>query len=103
MRCPDIVRRSISSDKKSVLLQVIVHPNSSKPGIRIDEEGVHIHVDEPPKGGRANQALLKLLKRKYKLKANIKHGHTSRSKVLEITNIDTDTLVQTLCQDVESN
>lgn len=51
---------------------------------KIDEDEYLVAVKEPPKRGRANAALLKLLSKHFRGKARIVSGSTSRNKIIEV-------------------
>jgi len=97
MGCREIVEENLGKDGDRLVLRVIVHPNSSRQGIRIEDGGVHVYVNEPPHEGRANQAVLKLLRKKYGIKASIVQGYSSRAKTLEIRGQTLGSLVSILC------
>jgi hypothetical protein len=69
-------------------IKIVAHPNSKKSKIRKDlQDTIHIYVNEPPQKGKANKAIIEELAKFFdKPKASIKilHGHTSRSKLIEI-------------------
>ena len=95
--CESLAKASIVQKDGHVLLKVIVHPNSRVDDVRIEGDGVHIHVRERPHGGRANDAVIKLLKKAYRLRAEILRGHGSREKILLIKGISPEKLVHLLC------
>lgn len=70
-------------------INVIVHPNSKKP--RVVEDlfyTIHIYVSEPPLEGKANNAVVKILAKKYGVsKSSVKlvSGAKSKNKLFEIT------------------
>ena len=51
---------------------------------KIGDNDYRVMVKEPPKQGRANAALLKLLSRHFEGRARIISGVTSRKKIIEI-------------------
>ncbi|MFC1802423.1 DUF167 domain-containing protein [Thermoproteota archaeon] len=61
-----------------------------KPGSRIesigklDEDHYLIHVKEPASKGKANKAVLKLLKEYFSTPVYLISGHTSSRKVFEV-------------------
>ena len=66
------------------IIQVRVIPNSDAEGV---EEGnpVVVKVREPPEGGRANLALVKLLSKHFNARARIISGFSSKRKLVEIS------------------
>ncbi|NPA51288.1 MAG: DUF167 domain-containing protein [Aquificae bacterium] len=71
-----------------MIVDVKVKPNSKKEQIlKIDENSFEIRVKEPPEKGRANQKVIELLAKFYKIpksKIKIKKGKTSSRKIIEI-------------------
>lgn len=71
---------------KNNILNVKVIPNSSTTEIReISNDVVKIAVAAPPDKNKANNELLKFLKKKFGLSFKIKSGLLSREKILQIT------------------
>lgn len=72
--------------KKGDLLKVIVVPNSSKTAITgiNEDESLKITISAPPEKDKANEELLKYLKKNHKLRAKIVKGSKTRKKTLEI-------------------
>ena len=63
--------------------------------LAIDDEGVGIAVDEVPREGKANEALLDILSDLLDLKkrqVSLERGHKSRSKVFLIEGISPEEL-----------
>ncbi len=72
---------------KNNKLKVRVKPNSKKTEVeRYDEERdtLIIRLKAPADKGKANQELIKFVSKELKKKAEIKSGHVSRDKILEI-------------------
>lgn len=69
-------------------ISVIVHPNSKKERIEKDLLGeLHVYVNQPPLGGKANKAVIEALADYFKTgKSNIKliSGFKSKHKIFEI-------------------
>ena len=69
-------------------LKIIVHPNSKESGVRKDlQDTIHVYVNEPPQKGKANKAVIEKLAEffnKPKSAISLVHGHTSKSKLIEI-------------------
>lgn len=71
------------------MINVTVKPNSKKgPLIEpLDDGGLIVYIREIAADDQANEALVKLLSKHYKIaknKISIVRGHTSRHKVVEI-------------------
>jgi uncharacterized protein (TIGR00251 family) len=66
------------------IIHVRVIPNSDAEEV---EEGdpLVVRVREPPEGGRANLALVKLLSRHFNARVRIISGFSSRRKLVEIS------------------
>ncbi len=71
-----------------MIVKVKVKPNSKKEGIKqISEDILEVKVSVPPEKGRANQRVIELLSKFYKVpksKIKIKKGETSRDKLVQI-------------------
>jgi len=66
-------------------LKVIVIPNASKNEIISNKDNVlKVKLKAVPQKGKANEELLKFLKKELGIKARIVKGLTSRKKTLEI-------------------
>ncbi len=62
-----------------------VHPNSSREEIKkISETELEIWLKEKPIDGKANQKLLKLLKKYFGKNVEIVSGTNSRKKIIEV-------------------
>ena len=93
--CIDSSRVRDVSD--GVLIDIIVHPNSGRDGVLIDSDGIHVYVREPPRGGRANMAVVKLFKKRYGFRVEIVAGHHSRDKKVLVKGVDLATFMSMLC------
>ena len=68
-------------------IQVRVKPNSKVEEVIRDDEGYLVKVKEPPKEGRANRAVIRLLSEYFKVprsSVKILSGLGSRNKIIEI-------------------
>jgi len=68
-------------------IQVKVKPNSKSEGVTQEEYNFIVEVKEPPKEGRANQAVTKLLAQHFGVpqsQVRILSGFKSKNKVVEI-------------------
>ena len=67
-------------------VKVCVKPNASKSEVLgFEEDCLVVRVAAPPKEGKANKELLRLLKKYFKAKrVEIVSGHTSKVKVVEV-------------------
>ena len=65
-------------------MKIKVHANSSQEKIsRIDEDFYEVWLKKKPVKGKANEALLKFLKKEFGRSFKIKSGFNSRIKVVE--------------------
>lgn len=75
---------AISTNKDGkTLLNVKVHPKSSKKCVKITDEFVEIYVTDPPEKGKANAEVIKLLSKEFnvsKSSIEIIKGETARLK-----------------------
>lgn len=71
-----------------MIIQVKVKPKSKKEEVKkVGEDTYEVKVNAPPEGGKANERLLELLSKHFKVSKNsikILKGHTSRNKLIEI-------------------
>ena len=65
-------------------IKIKVHPNSSKEEIKETSEGFEVWIKAKAEDNKANAALVKLLKKKFKREVVIKSGFTSKNKIIEI-------------------
>jgi hypothetical protein len=68
-------------------IQVSVKPNSKNEEISQEEDSFVIKVKQPPKEGRANQAVIKLLAKHFgvpRSQVKILNGFKSKNKIIEI-------------------
>ncbi|MBT3297988.1 YggU family protein [archaeon] len=66
------------------LLNIRVVPNSSKQEIIEDNEQIKVYLKSVPDKNKANDELVKLFKKMFRLKVEIKSGAKSRNKVLKV-------------------
>ncbi len=70
---------------EGIFLKVIVIPNAAKTEIvEQKKDYLKIRLKAVPAKGKANEELLKFLKKKLKIKARIVKGSRNREKILEI-------------------
>lgn len=68
-----------------MLIKVKVKPNSKKQEIvKISKEEYLIYLKKPAQDNKANEELIKLLKKELKKPARIVKGLTSRTKLIEV-------------------
>jgi hypothetical protein len=70
-----------------VKIQVKVKPNSKTEEVSQERDSFVVKVREPPKEGRANQAVIKLLAEYFSVpqsQVRILSGFKSRNKVIEV-------------------
>jgi uncharacterized protein len=69
-------------------IQIKVKPNSKEQKIvELEDSSLLIHLKASPVNGKANSELIKMLAKKYQVtqsKITIKHGLTSKQKLIEI-------------------
>jgi len=66
-------------------INIIARPNSSKTEITVYDKETHtykVNVNAAPDKGKANAEIVKFFSKKFKKKARIVSGTTSRKKVL---------------------
>jgi uncharacterized protein (TIGR00251 family) len=67
-----------------VKINVKVHPNSSQEKIVEDKGEFGVWMKQKAVNGKANESLLKILKKHFKENIKIISGFTSRKKVVEV-------------------
>jgi uncharacterized protein (TIGR00251 family) len=66
-------------------VNIKVQPNSGRQEIqKLGKDNYKIFLKKSPEDNKANQELIKLLKKHYKKEAKIITGFTSKNKVVEI-------------------
>jgi uncharacterized protein (TIGR00251 family) len=65
-------------------ISVKVHANSSQEKVKELGKGLEVWLKVKPVDGKANEKLIKLLKKHYKKNIKIIKGFSSRNKVIEI-------------------
>jgi len=82
-------------------IKVKVKPRASKDEVIGVQSGtVVLRVKAPPADGAANQATIKLLAQRLSLPKSaitIRHGHTSRTKILEVEGLTEAEITGRLC------
>lgn len=77
------IKKDIFNNKK--YLYIKVKPKSSKQELLItDENEIIAYLKSEPKENKANEELIKLFKKEYKLEIKIKSGHTNKKKLIEL-------------------
>jgi len=70
---------------KGGLLRVKVYPASGRSAVKGIKDGMlEVYLKSPPLEGKANEELLKFLKKEFGLQARIRRGQISREKVVEM-------------------
>lgn len=69
-----------------ISLKIKLHPNSSQEKIEeiIKDKEYEVWIKEKPVEGKANEELIKVLKKYFKKQVKIVHGLKSRDKVVEL-------------------
>lgn len=71
-------------------VKVLVRPSRPRARVVCVGEAVVVDVDKPPERGRANAALIKLMRKAVGVRPEIVSGHKSREKILEFTGLSDD-------------
>lgn len=82
-----IEKKEIEQYIKNNSLAILAKPNSSKTEIldwNEERQMLKIAINAPPEDNKANEELLKFLKKKLKRKVELIKGKTSREKVVRI-------------------
>jgi uncharacterized protein (TIGR00251 family) len=91
---------------KDIIIKVYLQPKSSKNEIAgAYRDGIKIRVTAPPSEGKANKALIKLLAKELRVPESnigILKGHHSREKILRISEITEQELLERLKGNFES-
>lgn len=65
-------------------IKIRVHPNSSQEKVKETSEGLEIWLKEKPLDGKANDSLVKILKKHFKKEVKIVSGFSSRNKIIKM-------------------
>lgn len=75
----------------SCTIEIRIKPNARREKVEVGENGIlHAWVNAPPKEGKANAALIKVLSETLdipKSYLSIKRGFTSKNKVVEVVGL----------------
>lgn len=76
----------MNSKQDTLKIKIKLHPNSSQEKIiEIEKDkSYEVWIKEKPIDGKANEKLIKCLKKYFKKEIKIVHGFTSRNKIIEI-------------------
>lgn len=97
MGCLEAMDKLVVKDKDDCILKVQVYPSSRREEILYNDGVIIVHVSSPPRGGRANEDIVKLFKKKLKVKVRIESGFKSRDKTLRVYGFDCNDLVRKIC------
>ncbi|MCE4614435.1 MAG: DUF167 family protein [Desulfurococcales archaeon] len=97
MNCMEAMDKLVMRDKEDCILRIQVYPSSKKEEILFASDSIIVRVTSPPRGGRANEDVVKLFKKKMKVKAKIESGFKSRDKMLRVYNVDCKDLAGKIC------
>jgi uncharacterized protein (TIGR00251 family) len=76
----------ISEHIKNNLFSLKVIPNSSRNFLKEENGKLKLYLKAVPEKGKANGELINFFKKECHLKVKVKHGMTSRKKVIEVLN-----------------
>jgi len=93
---PGRSREFVVKDSEGILIKLLVVPNSRSQCIELGDEGIMIRLKSPPVKGKANDELVKFLKKLLKKPVSIVSGFTSREKVILVRNADIDYVMERL-------
>lgn len=66
-------------------IKIKLHPNSSQEKIvKLNDKEYEVWIKEKPVDGKANEKLIKILKKNFKKDIKIISGFSSRIKILEV-------------------
>jgi uncharacterized protein (TIGR00251 family) len=74
-------------DKDGIIIEVKVHPRSSKKDWKIIDNGLDVRIKAQPINGKANEELIELLSEIFNVKKKdiiILKGKTSKNKLIKI-------------------
>ncbi|MCG3227025.1 MAG: YggU family protein [Candidatus Heimdallarchaeota archaeon] len=74
----------------SISISVNIHPNSQKNKILITDYSIEIYIKEPPTKGKANQALIKFLSKRFEISSSsikVIRGEKSKKKTVSISGL----------------
>jgi uncharacterized protein (TIGR00251 family) len=72
-----------------MIIKVKARPNSGRQEVqKISGEEYKVYLKKSPEDNKANEELLKLLKKHFQSEAKIIKGHASRNKIIEVKDVD---------------
>ena len=77
-------------------IRVLVRPSRPRARVVCVNDFVVVDVDEPPERGKANTALIKLMRKAVGVRPVIVSGHRSREKVLEFPGMSEEEVKEAL-------
>ncbi len=86
----------VVKDSEGILIKLLVVPNSRSQCVELGDEGIVIRLKSPPVKGKANDELVRFLKKLLKKPISIVSGFTSREKVILVGDADTDYVMERL-------
>ncbi len=86
----------VDKDSEGTLIKSLVVPNSRSQCVELGDEGIVIRLKNPPVKGKANDELVKFLKKLLKKPVLIASGFTNREKVILVRNADADYVMRRL-------
>jgi uncharacterized protein (TIGR00251 family) len=96
--CTDALNRLVIKDKEGCFMRIQVYPSSNKDEILFSGDSIIVRVTSPPRGGKANENVVKLFKKKMKVRVTIESGFKSRDKTLKIPYPDCQELIKKICE-----
>ncbi|MCE4607088.1 MAG: DUF167 domain-containing protein [Desulfurococcales archaeon] len=98
MDCSEAISKLVIRDRNDCILKIQVHPSSKRDGILYDDGYIVVHVTSPPLGGKANEDIARLFKKKLRVKAIIESGFKSRDKTVRVHGVDCGELARKICR-----
>ena len=98
------VRKLVEPSKRGSRVRIYVKPESPRVALVLEEDELVFYTDEPPIQGRANASLVRFLSRALGVSPSmieIVRGQRDRLKIVEIRDLDPDTVAERLAQAAE--
>jgi len=86
----------IVKNSRGTLIKLLVVPNSRVQCVELGDDGIIVRLKSPPVKGKANDELVKFLKKLLRKSVSIVSGFTSREKAILVKNADSNYVIRRL-------
>jgi uncharacterized protein (TIGR00251 family) len=97
MECKEAVKDLVNQVSGGCIVKIQVYPSAKKDEILFSNGSIIVKVTSHPRGGKANEDVIRLFRKKLKVKATIVSGFKSRDKILKIQDSDCNEIIDKIC------